>query len=35
VRVLVTRSDMNLVMDRLYALGARAIFVTPIHAARL
>jgi ATP phosphoribosyltransferase len=35
VRVLVTRADMNLVMDRLYALGARAIFVTPIHAARL
>jgi ATP phosphoribosyltransferase len=35
VRVLVTRTDMNLVMDRLYALGARAIFVTPIHAARL
>ena len=35
VRVLVTRVDMNLVMDRLYALGARAIFVTPIHAARL
>ncbi|WP_375406197.1 ATP phosphoribosyltransferase [uncultured Amnibacterium sp.] len=35
VRVLVMRTDMNLVMDRLYALGARAIFVTPIHAARL
>lgn len=35
VRVLVTRADMNLVMDRLYAIGARAIFVTPIHAARL
>ncbi|WP_375390358.1 ATP phosphoribosyltransferase [uncultured Amnibacterium sp.] len=35
VRVLVKRDEMNLVMDRLYALGARAIFVTPIHAARL
>jgi ATP phosphoribosyltransferase len=35
VRVLVPRAEMNLVMDRLYALGARAIFVTPIHAARL
>jgi ATP phosphoribosyltransferase len=35
VRVMVPRGDMNLVMDRLYALGARAIYVTPIHAARL
>ncbi|GAA2753206.1 ATP phosphoribosyltransferase [Amnibacterium kyonggiense] len=35
VRVLVKRTEMNLIMDRLYALGARAIFVTPIHAARL
>ncbi len=35
VRVMVPRSDMNLVMDGLYALGARAIFVTPIHAARI
>jgi ATP phosphoribosyltransferase len=35
VRVMVPRPDMNLVMDRLYALGARAIFVTPIHAARI
>ncbi|MGN6444873.1 ATP phosphoribosyltransferase [Amnibacterium sp.] len=35
VRVLVRRTEMNLIMDRLYALGARAIFVTPIHAARL
>ena len=35
VRVLVQRTEMNLIMDRLYALGARAIFVTPIHAARL
>jgi ATP phosphoribosyltransferase len=35
VRVMVPRGEMNLVMDRLYALGARAIYVTPIHAARL
>ncbi|MCU1474546.1 ATP phosphoribosyltransferase [Amnibacterium sp.] len=35
VRVMVPRDDMNHVMDGLYALGARAIFVTPIHAARL
>jgi ATP phosphoribosyltransferase len=35
VRVMVPRNDMNLVMDGLYALGARAIFVTPIHAARI
>src|SRR4051812_23423450 len=35
VRVMVPRSDMNHVMDDLYALGARAIFVTPIHAARI
>ncbi len=35
VRVMVPRAEMNLVMDRLYALGARAIYVTPIHAARL
>lgn len=35
VRVMVPRDGMNAVMDRLYALGARAIYVTPIHAARL
>lgn len=35
VRVMVTRADMNQVMDRLYDLGARAILVTSIHAARL
>jgi ATP phosphoribosyltransferase len=35
VRVMVPRDDMNHVMDGLYALGARAIFVTPIHAARI
>ncbi|ROP50352.1 MULTISPECIES: ATP phosphoribosyltransferase [unclassified Rathayibacter] len=35
VRVMVPRADMNQVMDRLYDLGARAILVTSIHAARL
>jgi ATP phosphoribosyltransferase len=35
VRVMVPRSETNLVMDRLYELGARAILVSPIHAARI
>lgn len=35
VRVMVPRRGMNLVMDRLYELGARAILVTDIEAARL
>ncbi|HWU47460.1 MAG TPA: ATP phosphoribosyltransferase [Humibacter sp.] len=35
VRVMVRRDDTNQVMDDLYALGARAILVTPIHAARI
>jgi ATP phosphoribosyltransferase len=35
VRVMVPRNDMNLVMDGLYDLGAKAILVSPIHAARL
>jgi ATP phosphoribosyltransferase len=35
VRVMVPRSDTNLVMDALYDLGARAILVSAIHAARL
>lgn len=35
VRVMIPRSDMNQVMDELYALGARAILVSAIHAARL
>ncbi|MCE4024813.1 MULTISPECIES: ATP phosphoribosyltransferase [unclassified Microbacterium] len=35
VRVMIPRRGMNLVMDQLYALGARAILVTAIHAARL
>ncbi len=35
VRVMVSRADTNEIMDALYALGARAILVSPIHAARL
>ena len=35
VRVMVPREDTNQVMDRLYELGARAILVGPIHAARI
>ncbi|MBS1907592.1 MAG: ATP phosphoribosyltransferase [Actinobacteria bacterium] len=35
VRVMIPRRGMNKVMDQLYALGARAILVTAIHAARL
>ncbi len=35
VRVMVARTGVNRVMDELYALGARAILVTAIHAARL
>ncbi len=35
VRVMVPRVDINDVMDRLYAMGARAILVSAIHAARL
>ncbi|MEO5533642.1 MAG: ATP phosphoribosyltransferase [Pseudolysinimonas sp.] len=35
VRVMVPRDDTNDVMDRLYALGARAILVSSIHAARI
>ncbi len=35
VRAMVPRADMNHVMDELYELGARAILVTPIHAARI
>jgi ATP phosphoribosyltransferase len=35
VRVMVPRSDRNEVMDSLYELGARAILVSAIHAARL
>ncbi|MFT4233565.1 MAG: ATP phosphoribosyltransferase [Microbacterium sp.] len=35
VRVMVTRTGVNQVMDDLYALGARALLVTAIHNARL
>lgn len=35
VRVMVPRADRNQVMDELYDLGARAILVSAIHAARL
>ena len=35
VRVMVPSRGVNQVMDDLYALGARAILVTAIHAARL
>lgn len=35
VRAMVAKADMNHVMDDLYALGARAILVSPIHAARI
>jgi ATP phosphoribosyltransferase len=35
VRVMVPRLGMNAVMDELYALGARAILVSSIHAARI
>ncbi|HEV7957341.1 MAG: phosphoribosyltransferase [Microbacteriaceae bacterium] len=35
VRVMIARTDTNHVMDDLYALGARAILVSTIHAARL
>jgi ATP phosphoribosyltransferase len=35
VRAMVSRGDVNSVMDQLYALGARAILVSAIHAARI
>lgn len=35
VRALVKASETNLVMDELYELGARAILVSAIHAARI
>ncbi|GAA4193549.1 ATP phosphoribosyltransferase [Gryllotalpicola kribbensis] len=35
VRVMIPRDEINHIMDALYELGARAILVTPIHAARL
>jgi ATP phosphoribosyltransferase len=35
VRAMVPKGDANLVMDQLYVLGARAILVSAIHAARI
>lgn len=35
VRVMVPKDETNQLMDRLYELGARAILVSPIHAARI
>lgn len=35
VRVMVPRAHMNSIMDKLYAVGARAILVSSIHAARI
>jgi ATP phosphoribosyltransferase len=35
VRVMVPRDESNEIMDALYALGARAILVSSIHAARI
>jgi ATP phosphoribosyltransferase len=35
VRAMVLRSETNHIMDRLWALGARGILVTDIHACRL
>jgi len=35
VRAMVPRGDQHQVMDKLYALGARAILVSSIHAARI
>ncbi len=35
VRVMVPTQDTNQIMDQLYELGARAILVSPIHAARI
>jgi ATP phosphoribosyltransferase len=32
---MVPRDDTNQIMDRLYELGARAILVSLIHAARI
>jgi ATP phosphoribosyltransferase len=35
VRAMVLREETNLIMDKLWALGARGILVTDIHACRL
>ena len=35
VRAMVPRADTNHVMDELYQIGARAILVSTVHAARI
>lgn len=35
VRVMIPRESTNVIMDRLYEIGARAILVTSIHACRI
>jgi len=35
VRAMVKRKDVNRIMDELWAVGARGILVTDIHACRL
>jgi ATP phosphoribosyltransferase len=35
VRAMVPRADTNHVMDELYEIGARAILVSAVHAARI
>jgi ATP phosphoribosyltransferase len=35
VQAMVVRTEVHRIMDELYALGARAILVTDIHACRL
>ena len=35
VRSMVPRADANQIMDELYEIGARAILVSAIHAARI
>ena len=35
VRAMVPRADTNHIMDELYGVGARAILVSAIHAARI
>jgi len=35
VRAMVPKADMNHIMDDLYEIGARAILVSAVHAARI
>ena len=35
VRAMVPKADTNHIMDALYEIGARAILVTAVHAARI